>query len=92
MKLNYQSIKKLLNGEVCGAGTLDDGTHVLLQAERIEDWRANTSYTGPLEAPELVYTARWESKRTDRGIWYVTHTYHEDGTVEETFEHEELAS
>lgn len=75
-KLNYYGIKKMLDGNVFGAAISDDGKHVILQAERIGD--------------EIVYTAAWESKRTERVAWYVKHWYHEDGTTEETFECEGL--
>ena len=91
-KLNYESIREMLDGDVFGAAIDEDGKHVILQAERIGDWRESCeSHDGPLEEPELVYTATWESKRNERVVWYVTHVYHEDGTVEELFDHEEVA-
>lgn len=91
-KLSYESIREMLDGDVFGAAIDEDGKHVILQAEHIGDRRENCgSYDGPLEEPELVYTATWESKRNERVVWYVKHWYHEDGTVEETFEHEEVA-
>ncbi len=87
MKLNYQSIKELLNGEVAGLAVDENGEHIVLQWERIQDCRKDMpSYDGPLEEPEDVYTATWVSKRTENRIWYVTHTYHADGMVEETFD------
>ena len=76
-RLNYESIKEMLDGELLGAGVNEDGEHVIFQAESIDG--------------EPVYTAMWESKRTERVVWYVKHWCHEDGTVEETFEHELVA-
>lgn len=75
-KLNYEAIKEMLDGDVFGAAVNEDGEHVILQAERIDG--------------ETVYTAMWESKRTEHAVWYVKHWYHKDGTVEETFEHESV--
>ena len=93
MKPSYENIKEMLDGDLFGAAVDEDGNHVLLQAELLEDYRADDDkYTGPLEPSEWVYTATWESKRTDSRIWYVKHWYHEDGTVEETFEHEPLGA
>lgn len=88
-RLNYEGIKEMLDGDLFGAAVDEDGNHVLLQAELLGDCSTDSeSYTGPLEPSEWVYTAMWESKRTDNRVWYVKHWYHEDGTVEETFEHE----
>lgn len=91
-ELSYKAIKDMLDGDVFGAAVDEDGRRVILQAERVGDCRENTGYDGPLEDAELVYTAWWESKRNDRVVWYVKHWYHEDGTVEETFEHEPLGA
>lgn len=74
--MQYTEIEKMLDGDRIGVGVDEDGNHVIMQCEGI--------------GSETVYTAMWESKRTDRAIWYVKHWYHEDGTVEETFEHEYL--
>lgn len=91
MKMNYQAIKDALDGEVFGSAVGEDGESILLQAERVGDCRAGSpGYDGPLEDSEVVYTAMWESRRTDNVVWYVKHWYHEDGTVEETFEYEEV--
>lgn len=75
-ELDYRGIKEMLDGDLFGVGVDEEGNHVILQAERIEG--------------ETVYTAMWETKRNERVTWYVKHWYHEDGTVEETFEHEEI--
>ena len=76
-KVSYEGIKEMLGGDVFGAAVDEEGNHVILQAERIDG--------------ETSYTAMWESRRTECGIWYVKHWYHKDGTVEETFEHESIA-
>ena len=75
--LNYDNIKEMLDGERVAAGTNGDGELLILQAEHLGD--------------ELVYTAMWETKRNERVAWFVKHWYHEDGTVEETFERELVA-
>lgn len=91
MELSYESIAKMLDGDVFGAAINEDGERVILQWERIPDQREGCDgYDGSLEEPEGVYTASWVSKRNERGEWWVTHTYHEDGTVEETFDYEEV--
>ena len=74
-ELSYDVVRDMLDGDVIGACLGENGDWVILSAERGA-------------GGELVYTAMWESKCTERVVWYVKHWYHEDGTVEETFEYE----
>lgn len=76
--LSYGEIKKILDGDAFAVGTSDDGECVIIQAE--------------LVGGDTVYTAMWESNRTERVVWYVKHWYHRDGTIEETFEHEAVTT
>ena len=91
MEMNYKNIKKMLDGDVYGAAIGEDGEKIILQWDKVKDCREDDeNYSGPLCDPEEVYTASWISKRVEHGNWWVTHVYHEDGTVEEMFEFEEV--
>lgn len=79
MELSYWNIKEMMGDEVVATGESDEYGMVFFQHEPIRGEHN--------EVLDDAYRASFVTKRNDEFEWWCHHIYHEDGIIEELFEH-----
>ena len=79
MVLSYKRIKEMMGDDVVATGTSDDYGTVFFQWEPFRDDDGSVI--------EDAYRVSFVTKKCEDFEWWCHHIYHEDGTVEELFEH-----